>query len=88
VESYDPALALWTKGAGLSDGDAATSGSWTVTAAREQDLVTYYGIFPQTVAFTLQGPGEVDGWVLHFAAGSGIVVMANDSFTADLVYTR
>jgi hypothetical protein len=87
-EPYDPPVVLWSDGTKLSDGDTVASGDWSVTARREQDLPTYLGIFPNVVAFELDGDGALGGWTLHFATDAGIVLMENDAYTADLVYTR
>lgn len=88
LESYDPAAALWNTGEPLADGEPVVSGGWTVTPTGEEDLTTYFGVFPRAVAFTLAGSGALDGWVLHLAPDFGIVLVEADTFTADLVYTR
>ena len=84
----DPIVTLWS-GDNLQDGDTVTSGSWEVTLAREQDLVTYFGVFPNSVAFSLKGPDVGPaGWVLHLAPKMGIVLIEAPTFMADLVYVR
>ncbi|MDP2312837.1 MAG: hypothetical protein Q8P41_08020 [Pseudomonadota bacterium] len=88
VEAYDPAVPLWVEGSPLEDAVPATHEGWSVTASREADLSTYFGVFPATVAFALSGDGALDGWVLHLADGFGLVLLETDTLAADLVYTR
>jgi hypothetical protein len=86
LESLDPPVVLW-EAKGLRDGEAITSGGAEVTASREQDVHTYFGLFPQAVSFSVAG-GTLDGWTLHFADSYGLVLIEAGDYTADLVYNR
>jgi len=88
VDTLDAPLPLWVTGSVLEDGGRATAGGWTVTARRAADVQTYFGLFPQTVAFLLEGEGPLDTWELQFADGFGLVLLTTESYTADLVYSR
>lgn len=88
LDELEPAVPLWVTGSVLADGAAKQTNGWTVTARRATDVPTYFGLFPQTVAFVLEGDGPLDAWELQFADGFGLVVLTTESYTADLVYTR
>lgn len=88
LASYDPPILLWDNGTPLEEAEPLTSGSWTATPRREEDLPTYFGTFPNAIAFTLVGDGALDAWVLHFAKANGLVLLQNSELSADLVYSR
>jgi hypothetical protein len=87
LETLEPPVVLWEAN-GLKDGATISSGGVDVTAAREIELHTYFGLFPQAVSFALAGSGPLDGWTLHFADSYGLVLIEATDYTADLVYNR
>jgi hypothetical protein len=86
--TFDPVVTLWEDPPGVTEGEPVTSGSWSSTATREQDLSTYFGRFPVAASFALSGSGELDGWTLTMAPDFGLVLIRASDFTADLVYSR
>lgn len=87
LSAFDPPVALWVVGEELNGGDVVASGERTATVAKEDNLATYFGVFPSAVSFTLGG-GARDGWVLHMAPDVGLVLLEGGDFTADLIYVR
>lgn len=88
LEMYDPPVVLWADGTPLVEDEAVVSGSYSVSPRRADDVETYFGVFPHTAVFTIDGDGGIGGYQLQLAARYGLVVVANADFTADLVYTR
>jgi len=86
--SVDGTVVLWDDQP-LGDGQTIDSNAWSVTATQEEDVVTYYGVFPSATAFAIEGSGGTpSGWTLWFADEAGLILIENDDFTADLVYYR
>jgi hypothetical protein len=84
----DPAITFWGADP-IDDGEVLKSGDWKVTIAHEEDLVTYFGVFPFATSFSVAGGGAgPDGWTFHLAEDHGIVKIEGTDFTADYVYVR
>jgi len=89
LTAFTPPVDLWLTGDSLQSGADLVSGDWTVGPEKETDLVTYYGVFPTAVRFTLDGTGsDPSGWALTFAPDAGPVLIENSNYTADLIYYR
>lgn len=84
----EPALPWWAGGR-ANDGATVTEGEWSVTATQQNQLVTYYGVFPVAASFALAGPGGgPSGWTLSLAPRVGLVLVETGAYTGDLVDVR
>jgi hypothetical protein len=86
--AYDPMADVWVDGTPLYEEVPTESGEWSVTATRDRELATYFGVFPEVVRFSIAGPGEVGGWVMVLAPRYGPVFLVTPDVTADLVFSR
>lgn len=88
VVPLDPPVPLWTSAA-LYEGDTISAGPWTVDVWREEEIVTYYGMFGNAVGFRFAGGDTLPaGWALHFAPSVGPIVIEGSDFSADVAYFR